>query len=108
MPDTYNDFRTDHLNEEQKAIASIVMKVVGKYFHKGDCCKFCVPQELKRQGKFWGADSRLVLFYDKGGVLDSFIRHEYSDYRLTNALDDAGYYIAHRNSFYSAVYKWGD
>lgn len=110
--DRYNDFVTDHLNDEQKNIATIIKSVIkdvmGREAFGGGCRAFFTPDEWKARKEKYGLESQLVLVHD-GGDLARFCSYDYQDYDavecLSKALEKAGYFIEQCTTWYSAVYK---
>lgn len=102
-----NDFRTNHLNDEQKRIADSIVRVLGSKASGGGCRAFYSPEEWTERGEDYGANSKLVLVHD-GGDLARFCNYDHRDYeainRLDNALREIGYYVECCTCWYSAVY----
>jgi hypothetical protein len=103
-----NDFKTDHLNEEQKKIAAVMVKVAGKGASGGGCPAFYTPEQWKERGETYGTESKLIVCHD-GGDLAKFCNFDYCQYaamdRMSAALGKIGYYVENCTSWYSAVYR---
>lgn len=69
---TKNDFRVDHLNDQGKAIAEIVLKVVrdrvGETASGGGCQAFYSPAEWAARGEEYGKLSELIIVHDGGDI----------------------------------------
>jgi hypothetical protein len=93
----------EQLNEEERAIASAVIAVVGadKDFEGA----FRSPGEWNDD---YGRGSELILVHD-GGPLAPYCSYDYQDYgcieELSAALSKIGCYVEQCTSWYSAVYK---
>lgn len=101
------DFATDHLNDEQKKIAGVMLEVAGKKASGGGCRAFYTPEEWIDRGESYGKESKLIVCHD-GGDLAKFCNFDYQQYkaidRMEKALAEIGYYVEQCTSWYSAVY----
>ncbi len=86
------DFRTDHLNDEQKKIANIILSVLPEDASGGGC-----------------QASELIVVHD-GGDLARYCNPDYLNYnaveKLSKALAEQGYFVQGCMTWYSAVYRF--
>ena len=101
-------FETAHLTGECLKVAEIIKSVLHSKANDGGCRSFFSPDEWKAKGEVYGTESVLVLVHD-GGDLAPYCNYDYMQYdkidSLSEALEQAGYYVENCTSWYSAVYK---
>lgn len=111
------DFRTDHLNDEQKRIAHAIINLIteknGKSPSGGGCTAFYTPEQWKDRGEAYGINSVLLLVHD-GGDLAPFCNFDYGQYdkidclTLTLEMLGDGYWMESCGCWYTAVYRKGE
>ena len=105
------DFSTEHLNDDEKKIANIVIRAVKKINKRdpdgGGCKAFYTQDEWKDRGEDYATDAKLILVHD-GGDLSRLCNYSYCDYdgieRFRKALEKADLHIEQCTSWYSAIY----
>ncbi len=102
------DFRTDHLDAEQKRIADTLLALLEPDETCGGCRAFYTPAEWTTRKEEYGTDGVLIICHD-GGALSRFCAYDHEDYNAVEkcrvALEAIGYWIEQCTGWYSAIYK---
>jgi hypothetical protein len=97
-----------HLQGERKAIAEIILKVMGETDSSCNCECFVSPEEWAKRQERFANNALLVLIHD-GNDLSKFCNYDYMQYELIAKMDAAlkehGYYIENCTTWYSGVYS---
>jgi hypothetical protein len=98
----------------QKRLQKLILSVVSQSFtdfSTGGCTPFYSPVEWKAKGEEYGLNSRLIVVYD-GGDLRHFFSYQSEAtslvQRMSEALNEAGYWAEPCTVWYSAIYKLKD
>lgn len=105
------DFSVKHLDDDQKKIASVIIKAIKKINKRdpygGGCKAFYTPKEWEERNEDYGRDAKLILVHD-GGDLAPLCNYSYCDYsgieKFRKAIEKAGLHIEQCTSWYSGVY----